>query len=1298
MSTNWFSFLPFEFRFTFQRQYVAGQLPKPERIEAVALFADVSGFTAMSEALAKTGKAGSEELTSILNSYFEPMIETIESFGGSIVKFGGDAMTVLFHEGAEVVLETIHRALTCAEIMQGRMWQYQNLKTEAGVFSLQMKIGLAFGKALLFLAGNPEAEAGGRLEYIVAGSALDLCAEAEHLAERGEIVVHNHLLEKIAELLERPYPELFENLKPRGEEYSQISGYSIQAAPQLLPTLVPEPDMEPLISHFLPESISQRIRLDQQAFVNEHRKVTVMFASFTNFDYDHDPTAAETLRLFISDVIRTVHRFGGYFNKVDMGDKGSKFIVLFGAPVANENDEDRALNCALTLLSEAYMYVSSLRIGISTGNVYCGLVGSASRMEYTVMGDAVNLAARLMQAAQPAQVLVSYATRRKASSRFGWEELSTLKVRGKSAPVKVYQLLDAGQGSSGLLDPSARDYALPMVGRREEFAIAIEKLEAAIQGRGQVLGVSAEAGMGKSRLSAEIIRHALTIGFTGYSGECISYSGNMPYQVWQNLLRAMFGVNADWPQERQIRQLTSQLAMVNPALVQRIPLMGAVLNITIPENFLTRAMTPELRKTSLESMLVEYIRSQALKSPLLVVLEDLHWIDPLSDDLLETLVRNTGDVPLMLLLLYRPPEALLVNQQEKTSTARKTSRFEAYPDFQEIFLSDFSTEEATTLITLKLNQLWGLAETVVPSELVEALNQKAQGNPFYIDELINLMRDRELDPADTASFTTLELPESLSALILSRIDRLSENEKTTLKIASVIGRLFKASWLWGVSPDIGQPDQILNWLSRLSDLELTPLDRPEPELEYLFKHILTREVTYESLALSTRAILHEQFGNLIERSYDDRLGQYFDILAHHYGRSRNYGKQREYFSKAGDAARQVYANSAALEYYRRLLPLLSDSEQPALYLKIGQVLALISNFSEAQEMFRQGLSLALNTGLKPEQAALLLELGELFLKQNLALEGERSLSESVVLFRETGNAGGVCRALAGQGEVQRLLGNYTAARNFYNDSLSLADRLEVETRRFELRARTLKALGTLEFRQGNYQVARTSFEEGLELLRRLNDKPGVASMLNNLAIVATVSGDMAAAEKLWLESLQLQNELGDRFGAAALLNNLGVNAQERGDTVTARRYLEESLKNWRSVGDRWSIANVLSSLGDLALEQNDLSSARAFLFESLSLNRQLGDNLALAYLLEYFAGLVGAEGRAELAIKLYNAAGIQRQALNAPRTPSEQAQLDKRLAVSRQALATSAISTIEKIDTENSPDELFGEVTEFYRL
>jgi len=562
MSTLWRSFVPYHVARDLIRQPGQSPVGQEQRFDAVVLFADVSGFTALSEALGAAGRDGTEELTTILNRYFEQMIALIQSYGGITAKFGGDALTVLFPYTIEDHQAVARRALQCALEMQGRMPGYTNLPTSAGLFSLTMKAGLAQGPIFCTTVGDPAL----RLEAVIAGGPLDACAEAEHHARAGEVLAASSLLETAAPVT-------------TGEErqgFGVVLALPLHPVPHPLPGLPAfPPQAAQMAAAYIHPSIAARLVDGQASFINEHRKVTVLFIQFENFDYDGDPLVGQRLQDYLLQVIQTIEAYDGYLNKVDTGDKGSKVIALFGAPIAHENDAERALRCALDLCA---LPERRVRIGVNTGFVFCGQVGSDLRREYTVMGDAVNLSARLMQAAAfspadpPGQVLVGDSTFHNAGRAFAWLESLPLKVKGKAEPVTVHPLAGLQSKEDTLQE---LNYSLPMVGRQAEVAAISEKLDLALHGQGQIVGITAEAGMGKSRLAAEIIHLALEAGLRGCGGECLSHGANTPYLVWRSLLANLFGLDMNWPLETQVQRLRSELTAIDPALLPRLPLLGA---------------------------------------------------------------------------------------------------------------------------------------------------------------------------------------------------------------------------------------------------------------------------------------------------------------------------------------------------------------------------------------------------------------------------------------------------------------------------------------------------------------------------------------------------------------------------------------------------------------------------------------------------------------------------------------------------------------------------------------------------
>jgi predicted ATPase len=490
-----------------------------------------------------------------------------------------------------------------------------------------------------------------------------------------------------------------------------------------------------------------------------------------------------------------------------------------------------------------------------------------------------------------------------------------------------------------------------MVGRREELERIRQKLAMAAGGQGQLIGITGEAGMGKSRLIAEAVKLGQEAGFELLAGEAESYGTQTSYLAWQPIWRNFFGLDPSASAEAQIKQLSEELSRLGPDLAPRLPLLGVILNLPIPDNELTRSFEAKLRKSSTEGLLVECLRRRARGRRFLIVLEDSHWLDPLSHDLLEAVGRSIAGLPVLLLMAYRP----VLQGQLQVPKVRQL------PHFSEIRLSSFDRPEAERLIRLKLEGFFGSQVEASP-DLVNRILARAEGNPFYIEELLNYLKDRGLQPQNAQALERLNLPASLQSLILSRLDQLAESQVIALKVASVIGRFFKAAMLWGVYPALGDEQRVIADLENLRRLDLMQLENAEPELTYLFKHVITQEVTYESLPFSTRALLHGEIGQFIEKNFPDSIDQYLDLLAYHYERSQKNEKKREYLLKAGHAAQANYANTAALEYYQRALSLLTPGEQVGVRQKLGQVLTLLGQWQAAEDMLLQAMDLAEDNG------------------------------------------------------------------------------------------------------------------------------------------------------------------------------------------------------------------------------------------------------------------------------------------------------------------------------------------------
>lgn len=1189
-----------------------------QRFGAVVLFADISGFTKLSEMLGSYGKAGTEELTNLLNTFFGEMIEIVQTYGGNIAKFGGDALTILFRYD-----QAAKRALLCAFAMQEHAHNYHNTATLAGKLSLGMKAGLAHGSVFCTTVGDPQI----RLEYIVAGTPLNLCAEAEHHAKRGEVIIHTALLPHVNDLVEETASidaNFIQINKLKSSLATTSSSYQVKANH-------PEhyQELEELLIAYIHPAVAKR--LVSSDFVNEHRKITVLFARFDDFDYDHDEQIQAKLQAYLGEIIRLTNYYDSYLMKIDMGDKGSKIIILFGAPITHENDTERALRCALDIRQASLAHNVNISMGINSGLVYCGQIGSDRRREYSAVGDAINIAARLMQAASPNQILVSEASyeygEEETRQAFDWTNLAPIEVKGKTQPIKLLNLIGLKQAKPAALYLQEQYFASPLIGREAEQQLVNQKLELVLQQKGQIIGIKADAGLGKSRLVAQIVKLAAQKQIIGYGSGCQSYSVNSSYLVWQDIWRAFFGINANTSLEEQLSTLETQLNLLNPAFMARLPLLAEILKLPLPNNELTVAIEDaKLRKEYLENFLVDCLRQRvAGKTALLLVLEDCHWIDPLSKDLLEVICRNVTYLPVMVVMAYRPPET--------TESSWQSQLFDNLPHSTEIALTELNNAESNQLISLKLKGLFG--DHSLNDTLLTRVSEQAGGNPFYLEELVNLIHDLDIEPSNIMAIEQLELPDNVQSLLLSRIDRLSEEEKTVLKVASVVGRIFKPDWIWQVYPAAGSATQVNACLEKLQRLDITRLTHASSEPEYIFKHILTQEVTYQSISLVTRAMLHEAIAAHIESQSAD-----IDLLAYHYERSRNKAKQREYFRKAGEAAQSVYGCNAAINYYQKLLPLLEEEiyklERIETKLKLGQVLEIVGQWDAASQHYQQSLELA--TAL--DNPALLARaqnaLGGCLFNQGKYDEALNWLEQAKNTFEAANDLLGLSQSLNVIGNVYWGKGDYNAAQNFYTTSLALYrnanDKANI--------AKICNNLGITAYYQGNYSLEYELYEESLIIYNELNDKLGIARVLNNLADAERRQGNNKQAQEFFQQSLVISQQFSTKLEIVTTLNGLGLVAFEETQYGEAQKFFQEALKLEEELDDKWGMSGSLFDLSQISLHYKDYTQAKKLLENALHLKQELDNKFGIAQCLAGLVRIAEASGQLELGIQVYSRAEI----------------------------------------------------------
>ena len=1182
-----------------------------DRFPAAVLFADVSGFTPLTEALAQKGLEGPEELTRLLNTYFTRMISLIEAEGGEVVKFSGDAVTVVFPAVDEPLNAATRRAKQAADAMQTAMMEFATLQTSVGPVALGMKIGIGAGEILGVRVGGIS----DRWEYVIAGDPLRQVAQAEHQASRGDVI-----LSPEATAIMSPEP-----VAPRPlaqPDWARVSN--------------PEA-VESVLRIYVPRIVTTWLKEALQAWLAVLRPMSVLFIGISGIEYSR-PDVVERLNALLRTAQETIRlQYEGSINKLAVDDKGTILLALFGA---HENDPERALRCALELMARAGAQGFELAIGVTTGRVFAGPVGSETRREYTVMGDPVNLAARLMVIAGSGNVRCDFETYRGARGKLAFDLLPPVRVKGKAGLIRIY--CPTGEAGKGRPDEAGR----ALVGRQAELARIVAMLDAIQAGRSQILLVEGEAGIGKSRLVEEAIRLMRERGLVGLLGMGRSIEQQTPYRAWRDIFTSYFDLeDVDELAERQ-RRVQWRIRDVAPDLAERLPLLNDVLKLELPENELTASLDTQLRHESLVSLLLALLRAWAAERPLVLMLEDAHWLDTLSWDLTAQVARalTIARVPLLLVVVMRPLEEDVVRPQPQALSAM--------PETDHMRLGAMSPEETVTLAAARL----GLTTEALPASVADLVRKRADGNPFFAEELVYFLRDNALITVTTEADeprcvvsgdlarAVQTLPDTIQGLILSRIDRLPPDKQLTLKVAAVIGRTFGFTLLRDtLGEQMELSDHLLkSHLDALTHLDLTPLEAPEPELTYIFKHIITQEAAYETLLFAQRRQLHRTVAVWYERAYqgasDLSAGDLtLPLLVYHWHQAEDIDRERHFAGLAGKWAAAQFANIEAAGYFSRALKLTPETDLTARYDLLlareavndlrgerpaqAEDLAALAALAGEMHDTRHGAEVALRQA----------NYAEVISDYAVALEAVQRAVEQATQAQDSAHT---AEAYIEWGKVFWRRGSYDEARTPLERALSLAR--EAQNRPAE--TKSLYYLGNVYLDQGNYAKAQTHFQQALEAYRAAGHRQGEADSLNNLGRIQVELGDQTVARDYYEQVLSIFRTTGDRRGETITLLNLGVLYCDMGDYATARDYHQQALGIYLTIGDRIGEAASLVNLGLVYHGLDDNQTAQQYCKRALAIQQEVGDRRGQGYSLTYLGHALAGLGEFEAATKAYDEA------------------------------------------------------------
>lgn len=851
--------------------------PTSETGAAAVLFADISGFTALSERLAQEGAAGCEALGGLLNAAFSGLIAAVQDHGGDILKFAGDAMLALWPvaPGADGLMLATWRAAGCAAHLHAALQALQ------GEVPLALRVGIGAGEVSVAQLGGLD----GAWELVATGGAIRALGDALHAVAPGATVLTAAAHAAIApEVVGRPL------------EHGHVELLSLRAQAPVMPLVVPavpEQAQASLLAR-LPDAVRARLAAGQVAWLAELRHVTVLFVNLPALD----AAILEPAQAMVATLQRLLRAHEGSLNKLSVDDKGVTLVAALGLPPhAHADDPERGLRLALAIQAAFREAGWPTSIGLTSGRVFCGEVGTDRRREYTLLGDVVNLAARLMVAARGG-VRCDEPTRRSARERFRFGPVEQLVLKGKAAPVMAHEPLGEVAGLTR---------RAPLVGRAAELGMLVAGLDQLPPASGAAVRVvQAEGGLGKSHLLEAAAAAARAAGWRVLATVADGLDRTTPYHAWRALLEAPLGLLGLEPAARAAR-----LAPALPggtALGELAPLLNPILGMAWPETARTREMQGEARALAVRELLVHLLGQL---QPCVLVVDDAHHLDSASWSVLDAVARDLGQVLILLGLrpLLEPVPAEVARMLARAGTSR-------------VVLGGLGARELPQLLAARL----GVA--AVPPAVVELVGERTQGHPFLALELLQALRDEGHLAVEgevcqlccsPEELQRLDLPTTVQGLITSRLDRLAPDEQMTLKVASVLGRVFTAGALEAVYPLEAGRAGLREALAALAGLGL--LARGEDE-GYAFHPMITREVVYDLMLFAQRRQLHAATAAWLERQHAAELRPHHAVLAHHWQGAREPERAQGYLALAGEDALRAGAFREAETLLREALAIL----------------------------------------------------------------------------------------------------------------------------------------------------------------------------------------------------------------------------------------------------------------------------------------------------------------------------------------------------------------------------------------
>jgi class 3 adenylate cyclase/tetratricopeptide (TPR) repeat protein len=954
-----------------------------------------------------------------------------------------------------------------------------------------------------------------------------------------------------------------------------------------------------IIQRYIPKELLSKLRNARHSHLmeGERRVVTILFCDLkgsTLAASQMDPEEwAEIINGAFGPMIDPVYRYEGTVARL----QGDGLLAFFGAPISHEDDPQRAILAGLEIVQAVHDYGQEVksrlgieldvRVGINTGLVVVGAVGSDLRVEYTALGNAINLAAGMEQAAEPGSVLVAEATYKQTVPLFDYEEIQDVPIKGRQEPLTAYRPL-ARKAEPGSLR-GLSGLSSPLIGRKGQLEILWSAATQLKEGFGQIVSVMGEAGLGKSRLITEFSRSVVADSDPGpvwLEGRALSYETGVPFAAFKGLFKSFFAFQPGEGDTANYERIEGRCESLFPGRGQEIaPFFGALLGLQLTSDAAERVRyiePPRLRSiifaqtaSLLEALIAGPNDSQAALRPAIIFLDDLHWADPTSIELIQSVLPLTERLPLMVISAFRP------HRQEPSWRFHEFASREYPQHYQLVTLSPFDESQASELVANLL------AVEDLPQKTRNMILEKSEGNPFFIEEIIRTLLERNLIVRDgdhwraTQEIERIDLPNTLNGVITARLDRLDDPVRHILQTASVLGREFSSTVLSDIADE---PELVEDALSELQRRELVREKTRLPERKYIFKHVLTQEAAYDSILLSTRRDLHRRAAEALINSQTPANAD----IARHLLEARQVGRAVPYLVQAGDAAARAYATTEAIHNYQQAIEHRDAVQEPDLvrraYEGLGSVLLFSNQIPEALKTYQDLLAIGEAQAHLPTRLSALNKLAGVYaLRMGDFQKGEALLAQVESLSHQNDDTSAIPEAALIRCQVCSAKADFKSVV----DTMAEVVALGKELRNQEYVMLGLEHVATSLVYMNRFDEAKGKAEEGLRVAREIGDREHEAWILAMpVAMCHIRDGDFSAARQALQEGLQIGRKIGSLIPQITATYLLGEIARWQGAYESALSYEKLSLETAMPMETFLPFMLVLSlgSLGNTYME------------------------------------------------------------------------------------------------------------------